>query len=73
MPESMFALGVFPFEELDSRIFVDGARDVPLLIVDARSEDILGEARADALGDLEGRCSGFVLFDGAVGESDINH
>ena len=47
VPESVLAFGVIPFEQLDFGVRVDGAREVPFLVIDRGSEHVLREAGAD--------------------------
>ncbi len=69
----MLAFGIFPFEQLDCGVVIDGTADIPFLIIDFGCQYILGQTRAYALGDLKGGGAGFVLLYGAVGKGDINH
>ena len=73
VPEGVLALRVVPFEQLDRGVLVDGAGDVPFLAVDFSRQDVGCEARADALGDLEGRHALGKLLYASVREGDIYH
>ena len=54
VPESVLAFGIFPFEQLDCGVVIDGTADIPFLIIDFGCQYILGQTRAYALGDLKG-------------------
>ena len=73
VPEGVFALGIVPFVEDDSRILVDGACQVIGLTVDTTREHLLRKALAYALCYLKTGHSGLVLADRTVGKSDLYH
>ena len=45
MPERMLTFGIFPFEKFDGGVGLDGAGEIPLLLIDRRGENFAGEPR----------------------------
>ena len=69
----MLALGIFPFEELECCVVVDGTAEIPFLAVDCCGENILGQAAADRLGNFKRSNAGFKPLYAIIGESDVDH
>ena len=73
VPESVLAFRIVPFEELDCGVFGDGARYVPLLVVDRCCQNISGKLRAQAFCYLERGYAALELLDRAVGKCNVDH
>ena len=46
VPESVFAFGVIPFEELEAGVFADRTGEIPFLVVDRCCQHVLSQTRA---------------------------
>ena len=73
VPESMFTFGVFPLEEFQGGVVVDGARDVPVGSVDGGRKDFFRQLRAERAGDVERGHAVFIFTLTAVGKRDFYH
>ena len=73
VPKGVLALVVVPLQQAYRGVGVDGAREVPCLSIDARGQDFLRQARADALRDFH-RGRPFRVFSyGIVRECNLDH
>ena len=73
VPESVLALGVFPFVKPDTGVFADGAAEVPFFVVDTGGENFAGQTGRDSFGNLERRNADFKFLYAVVGKCYFNH
>ena len=73
MPESMFTLFIFPFQQLYRCILVDRTEQIPCFAVYTRRQHLLGQARADTFGYLHGRRTFSILSHGVIRKCNLNH
>ena len=73
VPEGVFAFWVFPFEELDGGVVVDGTRNVPVFAVDRRGQYLAGELRTKRASNVKRRHAALKFALTAIWKSDFNH
>ena len=72
VPESMFALGIFPLVQAELCVFVDGAAQIPFLTVDRSGEHVLCQSRTYAFCNLQRSRAVVKVFDTSVRKSDFH-
>ena len=72
MPECVLAFGVFPFVETEGSVLVDGAGEIPLLVIYCGGEHVAGQLRRQAFGYLQWSDAALILLYAAVGKGNVD-
>ena len=73
VPEGVLAFLVVPLEELDLAIATNGARDVPLLVVECCSQHLACKTFTDAFCNIEGCNAALKLLNTSVRKFNVYH